>query len=276
MSDGAAEGRPLTRAARWRRWCLVAGLVLIVMALVPPLSGAARQDQYAAALQFSLLAIAVPALLALGAPWDLLGLAGGDAPGTRPRFCDRLADRRRRHPELPRTLLFIACDLCVVVAWRTPGAVAAVAHHAWLAPLEAVTLVVFGVGLWLELVSSPPMEPRSGPFQRAVLSAIVMWAFWIDAYVVGLSNHDLYTNFHHVAGQGLSAAADQQIAAVMLWFVATLAFVPVVFWNAYTWLKAEEDPDAELAALTRFERRRGPPSVPPAPGRPGEGAAPAP
>ena len=48
---------------------------------------------------------------------------------------------------------------------------------------------------------------------------------------------------------GLSAAADQQIASAVLWFVAAAAFVPVIFWNALMWLKTDEDPDTELLAL---------------------------
>ena len=143
-----------------------------------------------------------------------------------PRIVDRVADHRRRHRELPWSLAFIAADLCVVVAWHVPGAVAAVAQHGWLVPLEGAILLVFGLGLWLELATSPPLVPRSGYLRRAVLAAFVMWAFWILAYVVGLSNHDFYRNFHHVAG-GLSAAADQQIASAVLWFFAAAAFVPL-------------------------------------------------
>ena len=47
----------------------------------------------------------------------------------------------------------------------------------------------------------------------------------------------------------------------MLWFVAAAAFMPVIFWNAFRWLQTEEDPDAELLALTRAERRRGLPPM---------------
>ena len=47
-----------------------------------------------------------------------------------------------------------------------------------------------------------------------------MWMFWILAYIMGLSNHTFYPNFHHATG-GLSAAADQQIASALFWFVAT-------------------------------------------------------
>ena len=58
-----------------------------------------------------------------------------------------------------------------------------------------------------------------------------MWAFWILAYVLGLSDHDFYANFVDMRGNP-SAAADQQVAAAVLWFVAALSFVPVIFWNA--------------------------------------------
>jgi len=268
MSSGAAVVRPREQVAWWRLWCLLGAVVVVFLALVPPLSRLARDSEYGAAIQFSLLAIVLPALVTVGAPWRLLGLARNGSPDMPPRIVDRMADHRRRHRELPWSLALIAADLCVVVAWHAPGAVDAVAQHGWLVPLEGTTLLVFGLGLWLELVTSPPMAPRSGYLRRAVLAAFVMWAFWILAYVVGLSNHDFYRNFHHVGG-GLSAAADQQIASAVLWFFAAVAFVPLIFWNALLWLKTDEDPDTELLALTRAERRQG---MPP-PGRPNGGTA---
>jgi cytochrome c oxidase assembly factor CtaG len=267
MNSGAADVRPPVRGAPWRPWCLSCAALVLVVGLVPPLSGAARHSEYGATLQFSLFAIVVPALVAAGAPWRLLRLAGDGAPSP-PRIADRVADRRRRHRELPWSLAFIACDLGVAVAWHAPGAVGAVARHGWVAVPEAASLLIFGLGLWLELVASPPLAPRSGHLRRAVLAAFAMWAFWILAYVVGLSDHDFYRSFHHAAG-GLSAPADQQIASAVLWFVAAVAFAPVIFWNALTWLRTEEDPDAELVALTKAERRRG---LPPATGRSGGGA----
>lgn len=261
MNGGAADRQPRSRAASWSGWCLIAALAILIVALVPPLASLSQRTEYAAALQFSLLALVVPALLSAGAPWRRLRLAGPPTAGAPPRPVDRIAFRRLRRRDLVRSLLFVVGDLAVVIGWRTPAAVSAVARHAWVAPLEALSLLVFGVGLWLELVGSPPLVPRSGPLRRAVLSAVVMWVFWIDAYVVGMSNHDFYRNFHHTAGHGLSAASDQQIAAVVLWLVASVTFAPVIFWNALSWLRTE-DPDTELAALARSERRRGtPPSI---------------
>ena len=114
----------------------------------------------------------------------------------------------------------MALDVAVIVAWHTRTGVAAVARYGWLTPAEAATLLTFGLGLWLELVRSPPLTPRSGHLRRAVLAALVTWALWILAYVAGMSNHEFYSNFGHVPG-GLSAAADQQIASAVLWLVST-------------------------------------------------------
>ena len=179
MSEGAAQGRPPTRSSTWRTLCLVAAAVGAVLALAPPLGTEARHTEYAATLQFSLFALVIPALVALGAPWRLLRLAGtdGHGPGERPRLADRLADRRRRHRELPWSLAFVAADLGVAIAWHAPGPVSTLGSHGWLAVIEAFALLAFGLGLWLELVSSPPLEPRSGHLRRVVLAAISMWAF---------------------------------------------------------------------------------------------------
>jgi cytochrome c oxidase assembly factor CtaG len=235
-------------------------VAVALLALLPPLSTAARREEFALALQFSLFAIVVPALVAVGAPWRLLGLAAGPVIDASPRVVDRLADRRSRHRELPWSLALIGCDIGAAIVWHAPGIVASVARQGWLVVAEAACLLVFGLGLWLELVASPPLNPRSGHLRRAVLAAGAMWSFWMLAYVVGLSDHSFYPNFHHLAG-GLSEAADQQIASAVLWFVAAAAFVPVIFFNAYRWLQTDDDPDAELLALARADRRRGTPPM---------------
>ena len=259
MTTGAAEGQPRGRAALWRPWCLVAAIVLLAVALVPPLATVARRTNYGQAVQFALLAIPLPALVAVGAPWRRLGLAARSyGPVGASSLLDRVADHRLRHRDLLRSLMFVLADLGVVIAWHAPVAVAAVAAHGWLVFPEALSLLVFGLGLWLELVESPPLVPRSGRLRRAVLGAISMWVFWIMAYLVGFSSRGFYPNFHHSAGS-LSAAADEQIGAALLWFVAAVSFVPVIFWNALSWLQSEEDPDAELLVLAREDRRRGTP-----------------
>jgi len=229
-----------------------------VLAVVPPLHGLAQRYEYVEALQFSVFAMAVPALVALGAPWAYLGLAadGGASSGLKEeKSFDRLAYARRRHPELVRSAGFLLLFMGSVVAWRTPAAVDAIARNAWLVLPEAVVLVGVGVGFWLELVESPPLRPRSTRPVRAGLAAVAMWTVWTVAYLVAFSTASWYPAFRHIVGHGLSAPADQQFSTLVLWSVAAVAFMPVVFWNLLQWLRSEDDPDVELHRLVKEERR---------------------
>ena len=80
-------GRNVTAQAGlpgWRRWLAAIGLVLVLASLLPPLSVLARRYVFAESIQFSVFAMAGPALIVLGAPWRLLRLSG-PADGWRPR-----------------------------------------------------------------------------------------------------------------------------------------------------------------------------------------------
>jgi hypothetical protein len=83
-----------------------------------------------------------------------------------------------------------------------------------------------------------------------------MWTMWTIAYLVGLSHNGWYSAYANVSGRVVSVAADQQIMAGLLWAVAAFTFLPVIFFNLMAWLRDEQDPDEELASLTREERRR--------------------
>ena len=231
--------------ARVRPVLLLLAAVAAAIALVPPVATEARRYEFVEAIQFALIALAVPALVVLGAPWARPGPSGA---------FDRWAAGRRRHPEVLRALGFLAAFLLVTVAWRTPAAVDGVATYSWLLAVELVSLSVTGIGLWLELVPSPPLTPRLHRPWRAVLAALAMWILWILAYLPGLSHVAWYHAVHHVGG-GLSLAADQELATGVLWFAAACAFVPVVFWDTMQWLKAGDDPDVEMRRLVRAERR---------------------
>ncbi len=232
---------------------VVTGLVVVAI-VVPPLSTEARRYEFVEAIQFSLAALAVPALAVLGAPWSLLRLAGiGGSKGTAPRPFERLAGARPRHPKLARSLIFMILDLLAMVAWRTPAAVDALARHPWLVAVELVSLVVLGVGFWLEMLPSPPLVPRVPRPWRAVLATVAMWFIWSMAYILGLSHVSWYSN---LSGGGQGSSMDQQIiTTVVLWFAAAFAFMPVIFWDAMVWLKSDDDPDVEMHRLVRDERR---------------------
>jgi cytochrome c oxidase assembly factor CtaG len=248
MTGGVAAVRPDGSRKPARAWLAAAGATLVLLALVPPLSVLAGRYEWFDALRFSIFALVGPALVTVGAPWRALRLD--------PSLLSRLAAARRRHPEPMRSFGFLAADLVVIVAWRTPAAVDAASRQPLLVVVEAFCLVVAGIGLWLELVESPPLVPRATRPRRALLAALAMWTVWTLAYMVAMGRVSWYRGFHHLAGVGLSASADRQLSSVVLWAVAGATFMPVIFWNLVQWLRSEDDPDDELYRLLRDERRR--------------------
>jgi cytochrome c oxidase assembly factor CtaG len=94
-----------------------------------------------------------------------------------------------------------------------------------------------------------------------------MWTAWVLAYMLAMSNGNWYPGYVHTPGLGVSLVADQQLAAGVIWALATFSFVPVIFWNLVQWLRTDEDADHELNRLVHEERRR---ALPPRPtSRPG-------
>lgn len=281
---GRAAGDAAAPAARvWpgaRGWLAVAALFLGVACLLPAVTALAGRYVLAETVQFACFAMVIPGLLVLGAPWRLLGLAGpvpagdpdsparntsvtnkdvlnaGGGPPDPGRPADRLARARARHPSFRRSVAFLAAFAALAVAWRLPAVVDAVARHQGLAGAEMASLLITGVALWLELVASPPLRPRGRGLHLAVIAAFAMWVIWIIAYVLGLATHGVFHAYRYHPGGPLSAIADQELATAVLWAVAAVSFMPVIFISAHRWLHDGDDVEAEL------ERVAGPAALP--------------
>jgi cytochrome c oxidase assembly factor CtaG len=249
-----------------RRWLAVAGVALVAASLVPPVATLARQYVFAESAQFAVFAMAGPALIVLGAPWRFLrlsrageGAAAGAlaseaaSPGIAP--LDRLAAIRRQQRSFLRAAAFLLVFIATCLVWRLPPVVDALARHPILVVPELVTLLAAGIGLWLELVSSPPLAPRLPNPQRAAVAALAMWSTWAVAYALGFANHAVFGAYDR-AGSGLSAVADQQIAVGLVWAVSAFCFMPIIFVTMLAWLKDSDDPDEELQRLARDEHQR--------------------
>jgi cytochrome c oxidase assembly factor CtaG len=244
----APPGRP-----GWRRWLAVAGVAGVLVVLLPPLAVLARRYVFAETIQFCVLAMAAPALFVLGAPWRSLRLASAGEPGTGP--ADRLAATRRNERSFLRALVFLLIFIGVALVWRLPPVMDVLARQPVLVAAEAVTLLVAGAGLWLELVDSPPLAPRLPRPQRALVAALALWSTWAVAYVLGFAGHAVFHGYD-AAGSGLSAVADQEIAVGLVWAVAGCCFVPVVIATMLGWLAGSEDADEEFQRVFRDEHNR--------------------
>ena len=154
--------------------------------------------------------------------------------------------RSHRRPGTVRCLTILVGFIALAVFWRLPLAVNAMVTSPVLTVVEAVTLLAAGVALWLELVESPPLLPRIARPLRAAFAAVPMWTIWATAYIMGFSHAVWFTAIGHRPKNGLGVIADQELAAVVLWAVPGICFIPVVYFSLITWLRDTADPDDEL------------------------------
>ncbi|HEV2377371.1 MAG TPA: cytochrome c oxidase assembly protein [Streptosporangiaceae bacterium] len=223
--------------AGWRRWLAFAGLVLVVVCLVPPVATLARRYVFAESVQFVVFAMAAPALVVLGAPWRALRVADPLL-----RYDAWLV--RRNAAMIPWSSLVVYIAICT--AWRTQGLLDALATSPWLVYLEAAIVLLAGGLLWVQLVDSPPLTPHTTKPQRAVIAAVAMWWNWAVAYALGFAIHAEFHAYDHV-GRLLGPVADQEVTVGLVWAVAGVCFVPVVFVALFSWLNDDGGPDEELA-----------------------------
>ncbi len=217
-----------TLLARARFWPGIAAVILIASVLLPPAAGYARQYAFAQALQFVIFAVAGPALLVLAIPWR-----------TRP---PRLPGTGRPLRPAARAAIRLAAFIALAITWRVPITVNALARHPALAAAEMITLLAAGTGIWAELTGPRPAPRQLARPARAAMAAAAMWTIWILAYLTGMSGTSWFAAYHHGAPGGLGAAADQQIAAAILWAVPALCFLPVLYVTVIAWLGGSTSP----------------------------------
>lgn len=207
--------------ARFRFWPGIAAVILITSTLVPPAAGYTRQYAFAQALQFVIFAVAGPALLVLAIPRCArpARLPGDGRPG---RPAARAAIR---------LIAFVA----VAATWRLPDPVNALARDPALVAAEMITLLAVGTGIWAELAGPRPAPGRLPGPARAAMAAAAMWTIWVLAYLTGMSGTS-FAAYHSGPPGGLGAAADQQIAAAILWAVPAACFLPVLYVTVIAWL----------------------------------------
>lgn len=216
--------------------------VLLALAGLPPVASHATSTVWVQTLQFALLLFGVAPLSAIGAPV---------AAFRRERTGQARSSWRRdvRRPPV-RGWLGIATFWVVMVGWRVPPAVDAVARDSTWLWLEASTLVAGGWLLWSALAGSPPWLALHQRPRRMALAAVATWSTWIFAYIVGFSPRPFYPAFAREAGP----MSSQELAVAILWATSAVVFLPVIFTNLVRWLRSDEAPGR--SSLVRALERR--------------------
>jgi putative membrane protein len=236
------SGAPRTTALRHRRHgCFYAGLAVLAIALASPLERLSEQLFWAHMLQHILLLVVAPPLIVLARPWVRLWrslpldarrwLARSFTHG-RLRWLRRLSAALGR--PLPSFVLFCG----VVLAWHVPVLFDATLTSGTLHALEHTLFFATALMFWKQVIDSPPLHASLGELQRVVYLIGAMVVMWVLAVVLALAPHPLYEAYAQQTSRpaGISALADQQIAAGIMWVPGSITFVIVLFVYFHRWL----------------------------------------
>jgi cytochrome c oxidase assembly factor CtaG len=252
--DGATL--PRRRAARARWFAL--GMLALVVALASPVEAYDDTLLWVHMVQHLLLLTVAPPLILLGRPgvtcWRALPL---DA---RRRGARALAHGRAWAPlraavrVLTTPPVALGLFIATMAVWHVPALFDATLRSAGVHDLEHGLFLLTGLLLWACVIDSPPVRSRLTSPARAAYAAIAMVACWLLALVLGLASTPFYAGYAGLPSRpgGISALADQHIAAGIMWVPGSIPFVLAVALLAYRWL-GDEAPrrDVSLTGAAR-------------------------
>jgi putative membrane protein len=221
----AGRGRLVTGA---QARCFAAALVALAAALLPPLAGRAGHSLAAHMVQHVLLLVVAGPLLALGAPLPALlwalpgqGRAWGSVPWRRV-----LRSHGRRWLAWAGGSLVVAS--AVMLGWHAPVLYEGALHHEVLHALEHASFLATATAFWWAL-GLGSTRPRGGAVPVVFLAALPGSALGAG---LTLASHPWYP--------GYPSLADQQLAGVVMWAFAGLAYVLIAAALFGVWLGGVE------------------------------------
>ncbi|MBS1869322.1 MAG: cytochrome c oxidase assembly protein [Actinobacteria bacterium] len=252
------------RALRWRVAAFYAALATIVVALGAPIDDLVDTLFWVHMLQHVLLMMVAAPLLVLAAPW--LPLWRGLPLGAR-RALGSWYVRSPGWRRVRRAARWLAAPLVAwilfdldLLAWHVPALYEVTLHHQAVHELEHASFLLLGVIFWIQVLDSPPLRARLGPSAGVLYVLTAATAAWALAVVLALARSPLYPTYRELASRpgGLSALADQQLAAGIMWGPGSVPYAIFVFVALHRWLTTEDETHepggAQLAATSNVTR----------------------
>jgi cytochrome c oxidase assembly factor CtaG len=233
----ALGGRRLAHRNLWRDGAFYAGLATLVVAVVGPVDEYADRLFFIHMTQHVLITMVAPPLLLVGRPWPRVVRALPQRMRRRVARTGHAVQRRLEWPAspLPAFALFNG----VLLLWHVPALYDATLRSEAVHDCEHVLFFVTALLFWAHLVPAG-RRPALGEAQRVAYGTGAIFVSWALAVVLGLATRPLYGAYAGLAHRplGISALADQQLAAGVMWVPASIPFTVAVFVAAYGWLGA--------------------------------------
>jgi putative membrane protein len=219
-----------------------AGLGALVIALEPPLARLDEKLFWAHMSQHVLLLAVAPPLILLGRPsstiWRALPL------GFRRTTARALVHGSWSAPlravgrvlTTPPSALVVFC--AAVLAWHIPVLYDATLQSSAVHVLEHALFLAAGLLFWSQLIDSPPFRSPLYARRRAVWAALGMAVGSAVGLALAFASAPLYAGYANLSSRpgGISALADQHLAAGIMWVPGSIPFVAAFIVFVYRWL----------------------------------------
>ena len=230
---------------RWRAAAFYGGLLALVAALDSPIAAYDNRLFSVHMTQHMLLMMVAPPLILLGRPW--LPIWQPLPLGFRRTVAKQLARGRWASPLrsggrcLARPVVTLLVASGVMVVWHVPTLYDATVRNTGIHDLEHALFFVTSILLWAQLIDSPPFHARLDHLRRAAYGIAALTVGWFLAIVLAFAPSPLYAAYADQSSRpgGLSALADQQLGAGVLWVPGSIALTVAICVNFYLWLDPE-------------------------------------
>jgi putative membrane protein len=227
---------------RWRCACFWVSLAVLAIALASPIERLSADLFWVHMIQHVLLIAVAAPLFVLAAPWIRLWrclpldtrrwLARGLSHG------QRTAPLRALSRWLGRPVPSFVAFSAVLLGWHVPALFDATLKSTTLHAFEHTLFFFTAVLFWKQVIPSAPLRIRLLAPQRVIYLVGGMIVSWALAVVLALAPHPLYGYYADLSSRpgGISALADQQLAAGVMWVPGSITFLIVLFVYVHRWL----------------------------------------
>jgi cytochrome c oxidase assembly factor CtaG len=144
---------------------------------------------------------------------------------------------------LAHPIVALVALVATMWVWHLPALYELALDHPWAHALEHA--MFFGTALlfWTRVIDSPPWRSRLAEVPRAIYVGLAMLVSWMLAIAFAVSTSPVYAPYAAEASRpgGLSALADQQIAAGVMWVPGSIPLAIAVLVVVYRWLQPKRE-----------------------------------
>jgi putative membrane protein len=230
---------------RWRAAAFYGGLLALFAALDSPIAAYDNRLFSVHMTQHVLLMMVAPPLIVLGRPWlpiwQPLPLDFRRSAAKQLARAAWAAPLRGAGRFVTRPLATWLLMTGTLVVWHLPALYDETVRNAGVHDLEHALFFTTALMFWAQLIDSPPFHARLDHLRRAAYATAALAVGWILAIVLALAPSPLYSAYDRLTDRpgGLSALADQQLGAGVLWVPGSIALLVAICVNFYLWLDPE-------------------------------------